>query len=180
MPFDEKIETPGGTSTSTARSVLYLIGIDDGLGRGRFRRGLRLREPERQGRLRLRRELHHTQAHFCARYRYTLPVNSRGRAMMRALLSCSMRASAYAIFFVTFFVPYRLCRQPAGVPVTVDVARTGLRRRKSGRWTIWRRPPYSDMQHSVMARPGFKARWTRIVPGADRTQHLCPARQRWS
>ena len=32
--------------------------LDHGLARGRFRRRLRLREPQRQGRLRLRRELH--------------------------------------------------------------------------------------------------------------------------
>ena len=57
-PFDERIETPGGTFFVDGGSMLYLIGIDDGLGRGRFHRRLRLREPQRQGRLRLRRELH--------------------------------------------------------------------------------------------------------------------------
>ena len=57
-PFDEKIETPGGTFYVDGASILYLIGIDDGLARGRFRRRLRLRQSQRQGRLRLRRELH--------------------------------------------------------------------------------------------------------------------------
>ena len=33
------------------------------------------------------------------------------------------------------------------------------------------------VQHSVMARPGFKRWWTRIVPRVDRAQHLRAARQ---
>ena len=56
--FDEKIETPGGIFYVDGASILYLIGSDDGLERGRFRRRLRVRKPQCQGRLRLRRELY--------------------------------------------------------------------------------------------------------------------------
>ena len=57
-PFDERIDTAAGPFFIDGASILYLIGIDDGLARGRFRRRLRLRKPQRQGPVRLRRELH--------------------------------------------------------------------------------------------------------------------------
>src|SRR6185503_18733184 len=71
--------------------------------------------------------------------------------------------AAYALFFATFlyliafvgnlpWVPVTVDRGgaagPAGVAVLVDVALIAL----------------FGVQHSVMARPGFKRAWTRIVP----------------
>lgn len=77
---------------------------------------------------------------------------------------------AYAIFFATFLYLIAFVGALPGAPVTVD----------------WRGNPFSidpgpplavaiaidlglialfGVQHSVMARPAFKARWTRIVPG---------------
>jgi methanethiol S-methyltransferase len=77
---------------------------------------------------------------------------------------------AYAIFFVTFLYLVAFVGALPGAPITVD----------------WRGSPLTidpgsglpaaiaidlalialfGVQHSVMARPGFKARWTRIVPG---------------
>src|SRR5687767_15254193 len=69
---------------------------------------------------------------------------------------------AYAIFFATFlylicfvgnlpFAPVTVDRGPEAPPalaVAVNLALIAL----------------FGVQHSVMARPGFKARWTRIVP----------------
>ena len=34
------------------------------------------------------------------------------------------------------------------------------------------------LQHSVMARPGFKRWWTKFVPDADRTEHVRDVHQR--
>lgn len=77
---------------------------------------------------------------------------------------------AYLIFFVTFLYMVAFVGALPGAPITVD----------------WRGSPLAagpvadlpvavaidlalialfGVQHSVMARPGFKARWTRIIPG---------------
>ena len=57
-PLDERIDTPAGPFFVDGASVLYLIGSTMDWQRGRFHRRLRLREPQRQGPVRLRRELH--------------------------------------------------------------------------------------------------------------------------
>jgi len=71
-------------------------------------------------------------------------------------------AVCYAIFFATFLYLIAFVGSLPVVPVTIDAARTG--------------PPglvvtidlaliaLFGIQHSVMARRGFKARWTRIMP----------------
>ena len=57
--FDEKIATPGGTFYIDGGSVLYLVGSTMDWVEDDFAAGFRVRQPQRQGRLRLRRELHH-------------------------------------------------------------------------------------------------------------------------
>jgi protein-S-isoprenylcysteine O-methyltransferase Ste14 len=71
---------------------------------------------------------------------------------------------AYAIFFATFLYLVAFVGSLPGAPVTVD---------RGGPSTDLAVAIAIDLalialfgvQHSVMARPGFKARWTRLVPG---------------
>ena len=83
---------------------------------------------------------------------------------------------AYAIFFATFLyliafvgnLPFAAVTvdrgpdAPLAVASIIDVALIAL----------------FGLQHSVMARQGFKRAWTRIVPAASRTQRLCACRKR--
>ncbi len=83
---------------------------------------------------------------------------------MGRVLYLPIAAIVYAIFFATFlyligfvgdlpFLPLSVDRGPAATPavaLVVDLALIAV----------------FAVQHSVMARPGFKARWTRVVPPA--------------
>jgi protein-S-isoprenylcysteine O-methyltransferase Ste14 len=78
----------------------------------------------------------------------------------------------YAVFFATFLylvgfvggiaVPKTVDSGPAGPLGTALLVNTGL-------------IALFGLQHSVMARPGFKARWTRIVPGPIERPVYCLA-----
>jgi protein-S-isoprenylcysteine O-methyltransferase Ste14 len=81
---------------------------------------------------------------------------------MSRTLSLLFAIAAYAVFFATFlylicfvgnagFVPITVDKGPAGpigLAIAVDVALIAL----------------FGVQHSVMARPGFKQAWTKVVP----------------
>jgi len=81
--------------------------------------------------------------------------------MMRALYLL-YAAVAYAIFFATFLYLIAFVGNFPIVPVTVDFARVA----KPGKAALIDAALIAlfGIQHSVMARPGFKAGWTRIVP----------------
>jgi protein-S-isoprenylcysteine O-methyltransferase Ste14 len=71
-------------------------------------------------------------------------------------------AVAYAIFFATFLYLIAFVGNLSPVPVTVDFARVA----SPGKAALIDTALIAlfGIQHSVMARPGFKASWTRIVP----------------
>ncbi len=81
--------------------------------------------------------------------------------MMRALYLI-YAAVAYAIFFATFLYLIAFVGNLSVVPVTVDFARVATPGKAAlidvGLIALF------GIQHSVMARPEFKAGWTRIVP----------------
>ena len=81
--------------------------------------------------------------------------------MMRALYLL-YAAAAYAIFFATFLYLIAFVGNLSLVPVTVDFARVAT----PGKAVLIDTALIAlfGIQHSVMARPGFKAGWTRIVP----------------
>jgi len=81
--------------------------------------------------------------------------------MMRALYLL-YAAVAYAIFFATFLYLIAFVGNFSLVPVTVDFARVAA----PGTAALIDLALIAlfGIQHSVMARPGFKAGWTRIVP----------------
>jgi protein-S-isoprenylcysteine O-methyltransferase Ste14 len=81
--------------------------------------------------------------------------------MMRALYLL-YAAVAYAIFFATFLYLIAFVGNFAIVPVTVDFARVAA----PGKAALIDAALIAlfGIQHSVMARPGFKAGWTHIVP----------------
>lgn len=68
----------------------------------------------------------------------------------------------YAIFFVTFLYLIAFVGNLPVVPVTIDAARTGPMATAVA--VDIALVALFGIQHSVMARRGFKARWTRIVP----------------
>lgn len=71
-------------------------------------------------------------------------------------------AAAYLIFFATFLYLIAFVGDLPGVPRTIDrgpEAATGVALAINLALIA-----LFGVQHSVMARPGFKARWTRIVP----------------
>lgn len=71
-------------------------------------------------------------------------------------------AIAYAIFFVTFLYLIAFVGNLSLVPVTVDFARVAAPAKAA--MIDATLIALFGIQHSVMARPGFKAGWTRIVP----------------
>lgn len=90
---------------------------------------------------------------------------------MGRMLTLLYAVLSYAVFFVTFL--YAVCfvggfgpaptaldgaaTGPVGTAVLVDLALLGL----------------FGLQHSIMARPGFKKRWTKIVPkSAERSTYV--------
>ncbi|KQZ72652.1 hypothetical protein ASE06_09150 [Sphingopyxis sp. Root214] len=83
--------------------------------------------------------------------------------MMRTLYLL-YAAVAYAIFFATFLYLIAFVGNLSFVPVTVDFARFAA----PGKAALIDIALIAlfGIQHSVMARPGFKARWTHIVPSA--------------
>jgi len=68
----------------------------------------------------------------------------------------------YAIFFVTFLYLIAFVGNLPVVPVTIDAARTGPMATAVA--VDIALVALFGIQHSVMARRGFKARWTRVVP----------------
>src|SRR5688572_13882903 len=99
---------------------------------------------------------------------------SRGRSAMSRVASLLFSAVAYVVFFATFlyligfvgdlpFVPVTVDRgpeAPVAVAVLVNVALIAL----------------FGLQHSVMARQGFKKAWTRVVPvQAERSVYVLAA-----
>ena len=83
---------------------------------------------------------------------------------------------AYAIFFATFLYLIAFVGDLPWVPLTVD---RGPKRRSATAVVVdLALIALFGMQHSVMARQGFKCAWTRIVPRAARAQRLCPCRER--
>jgi protein-S-isoprenylcysteine O-methyltransferase Ste14 len=70
---------------------------------------------------------------------------------------------AYLIFFATFLYLVAFVGNLPWVPVTVDHGGTIVEPFKAGAVDLVLIALFG-LQHSVMARPAFKARWTRIVP----------------
>jgi len=68
----------------------------------------------------------------------------------------------YAIFFATFLYLIAFVGNLPVVPVTIDAARTGPMATAVA--VDIALVALFGIQHSVMARRGFKARWTRVVP----------------
>ena len=83
--------------------------------------------------------------------------------MMRALYLLYATV-AYAVFFATFLYLIAFVGNLSFVPVTVDFARVAA----PGKAALIDIALIAlfGIQHSVMARPSFKARWTHIVPAA--------------
>ena len=71
-------------------------------------------------------------------------------------------ALCYAIFFATFLYLIAFVGNLPVVPVTIDAARTGPMATAVA--VDIALVALFGIQHSVMARRGFKARWTRVVP----------------
>jgi methanethiol S-methyltransferase len=70
---------------------------------------------------------------------------------------------AYLIFFATFLYLIAFVGNLPWVPVTVDRGGALIEPFKAAMVDVALIALFG-LQHSVMARPGFKARWTRIVP----------------
>eukprot|EP01034_Spumella_vulgaris_P016280 gene16280-20797_t len=71
-------------------------------------------------------------------------------------------ALCYAIFFATFLYLIAFVGNLPVVPVTIDAARTGPMATAVA--VDIALIALFGIQHSVMARRGFKARWTRVMP----------------
>lgn len=71
-------------------------------------------------------------------------------------------ATCYAIFFATFLYLIAFVGNLPGAPITVDAARSAPT--LTALLIDIALIALFGIQHSVMARPAFKARWTRIVP----------------
>lgn len=70
---------------------------------------------------------------------------------------------AYAIFFATFLYLIAFVGNLPWVPVTIDHGGALIEPFKAAIVNIGLIALFG-LQHSVMARPGFKARWTKLVP----------------
>jgi protein-S-isoprenylcysteine O-methyltransferase Ste14 len=90
-------------------------------------------------------------------------VSSSGEAMMRAIYPI-IAGAIYAVFFATFLYLIGFVANLPYFPVTVDhgIASAPLPALIVDVTLI----ALFGIQHSVMARRGFKAAWTRIVPAA--------------
>ena len=85
-------------------------------------------------------------------------------------------AVCYALFFATFLYLIAFVADLA-VPRPIDTGAAGDPAARPPRSTS-RCSPSSALQHSVMARPGFKARLDPLRAAADRAQHLRAREQR--
>ena len=83
----------------------------------------------------------------------------------------------YLVFLPTFLYAIAFVGN-LPVPKTIDSGDAGPARR-GARSSTRCCSACSPIQHSVMARPGFKRWWTRFVPPAGRAQHLRAARRAW-
>ena len=95
--------------------------------------------------------------------------------MSRANNSLVFAIAAYAIFFATFLYLIVFVGDFSFFERTVDVGpwRAGRGRRRLVDVVLI---ALFGLQHSVMARPGFKRRWTRIVPPqAERSVYVLAA-----
>ena len=82
---------------------------------------------------------------------------------MSRILTFAFAMIAYAVFFATFLYLIAFVGDLAFAPVTVDVG--GAQSPVAAAVVIdVALIALFGLQHSVMARPGFKAKWTRIVP----------------
>lgn len=93
---------------------------------------------------------------------------------MTAFVSLLFAATAYAVFFATFLYLIAFTGNLPWVPVTVDRGPESYPlAAAAGNATL---VALFGLQHSVMARPGFKRLWTRIVPRhAERSAYVLAA-----
>ena len=87
----------------------------------------------------------------------------RGRRPWRAHSICCSASIAYLIFFATFLYLVAFVGNLPWVPVTVDRGGPAAELFTAAAIDIALIALFG-LQHSVMARPGFKQAWTRIVP----------------
>ena len=92
-----------------------------------------------------------------------LQTSRKGNSACHAHQRFSSRSSAYAIFFATFLYLIVFVGDLPFVPLTVDAGRNAPRRATAVVIDVALIALFG-LQHSVMARPGFKRAWTRIVP----------------
>ena len=91
---------------------------------------------------------------------------------MNRTLALAIGVVCYAVFFATFLYLVGFVGGIA-VPKTVDSGPTGPL--GQALWIDTLLVALFGLQHSVMARPGFKARWTRIVPAPIERPLYCLA-----
>ena len=90
-------------------------------------------------------------------------AQTRGERPWRAHSTCCSALIAYLIFFATFLYLVAFVGNLPWVPVTVDRGGALIEPFTAAAIDLALIALFG-LQHSVMARPRFKARWTRIVP----------------